>query len=86
MTQSLEIAVLKIHRVNDSKIKAFVDVTINDCLLIKGIRIIQGKNGLFISLPVVKAGAQDRWYEQVRCLNEDVRQTLTSKILAAYER
>ena len=84
--QTIDIKVIKIHRLSqDSRIKAFVDIGINDALLIKGIRIVEGKRGLFVSLPI-EQGKNERWYERVRCLNEDVRSLISQKVLKAYSR
>ena len=81
----IDIKVLKIHRLaKDSRIKAFADIGINDALLIKGIRVVEGKKGLFVSMPV-EQGKNERWYERVRCLNQDIRQLIADKILAAYQ-
>ena len=82
--ETIDIKVIKIHRLpQDSRIKAFVDLGINEALLIKGIRIVQGKKGLFISMPV-EQGKNERWYEQVRCLNQDIRSLIAQKVLEAY--
>ena len=82
--ETIDIKVIKIHRLpQDSRIKAFVDLGINDALLIKGIRIVQGKKGLFISMPV-EQGKNERWYERVRCLNQDIRSLIAQKVLEAY--
>jgi stage V sporulation protein G len=82
--EAIDIKVIKIHRLSqDSRVKAFVDLGINDALLIKGVRIVQGKKGLFISMPVEK-GKNERWYERVRCLNQDIRSLIAQKVLEAY--
>jgi stage V sporulation protein G len=82
--ETIDIKVIKIHRLQqDSRVKAFVDIGINDALLIKGIRIVQGKKGLFVSMPV-EQGKNERWYERVRCLNDDIRSLIAQKVLEAY--
>ena len=61
--ETLEIKVLKVHRIEgQNRIKAFVDVSINDALLIKGIRIVEGNKGLYVSMPV-EQGKNEKWYE-----------------------
>jgi stage V sporulation protein G len=81
---TIDIKVIKIHRLTqDSKVKAFVDLGINDVLLIKGVRIVEGKKGLFVSMPV-EQGKNERWYERVRCLNQDIRSLIAHKVLEAY--
>ena len=82
--ETMDIKIIKIHRLTqDSRVKAFVDISINDALLIKGIRVVQGKKGLFVSMPV-EQGKNERWYERVRCLNEDIRSVIAQKVLEAY--
>lgn len=51
----MKIEIKKIHRLPEGhRIKAFVDVNFDDLLLVKGIRLINGQNGLFISMPTVR--------------------------------
>jgi len=80
----IDVKVIKIHRLaQDSRVKAFVDLEFNNALLIKGIRVVQGKKGLFVSMPT-EQGKNERWYERVRCLNQDVRSLIAGKVLDAY--
>ena len=82
--ETLEIKVLKVHRIEgENRIKAFVDVSINDALLIKGIRIVEGNKGLFVSMPV-EQGKNEKWYERVRCLNKSIRDEIANAVLTAY--
>ncbi len=85
-TETIEIKVLKIHKINgNNRIKAFVDISINDALLIKALRVVEGKNGLFVSMPV-EQGKDEKWYERVRCLNKDIREDIANTVLAAYSK
>lgn len=80
----IDVKVVKIHRLpEDSRVKAFVDLGINDVLLIKGVRIVQGKKGLFVSMPT-EQGKNEKWYERVQCLNKDIRAVIAQKVLEAY--
>ena len=82
--ETMDIKVVKIHRLmEEGRVKAFVDLGINDALLIKGIRIVKGKKGLFVSMPI-EQGKNERWYEKVRCLNQDIRLIIAQKVLDAY--
>jgi stage V sporulation protein G len=83
--ENIDIKVLKIHRLADEgRIKAFADIGINNALLIKGIRVVQGKNGLFVSMPV-EQGKNEKWFERVRCLSQEIRELISEKVLAAYQ-
>ena len=82
--ENLEIKVLKIHRMaNESRIKAFADIGINDALLIKGVRVVEAKKGLFVAMPT-EQGKDEKWFERVRCLNQDIRELIAEKVLEAY--
>ena len=84
LTQNLEFKIAKIHRLPDgSRLKAFVDVSVNDAILIKGLRVVDGKGGLFVSMPQ-EQGRDKRWYDLVRCLNEDIQGMIAEKVISAY--
>ena len=81
---TLDVKIIKIHRLaRGSPVKAFVDLGINDALLIKGVRIVQGKKRLFVSMPI-EQGKNERWYERVRCMNQSIRSLIAEKVLEAY--
>ena len=85
MEQSvLDFKIMKIHRLPEGKVKAFVDLVVNDLLLIKGIRVVEGKDGLFVSMPS-ELGKNERWYERVRCLNKEIKGLIEEKVLEAYQ-
>ena len=82
--ETLDVKIIKIHRLpQDSRVKAFVDLGINDALLIKGLKIVQGKKGLFVTMPT-EQGKNERWYERVRCMNQNIRSLIAEKVLEAY--
>ena len=84
MSNELSFKVTRLHRIEgESSLKAFVDVALNESLLLKGLRIVQGKNGLFVSMPREK-GKDERWYETVHPLSKEIKLKISSIILSAY--
>lgn len=80
----LEVKVVSVYRLPPGgRIKAFVNICIEDAILIKGIRIIDGKKGLMVSMPV-ELGKDEKWYERVRCLNKDIKEQINVAALKAY--
>lgn len=80
----MNITVDKVHRLpNDGRLKAFVDISIDEVLLIKGLRICQGKTGLFVTMPQ-EQGRDKRWYDMVRCLTFEFKEQVETKVLSAY--
>lgn len=85
MLDMLDIKVYKLYRLEgDRPLKAFVDIALNDAVLIKGIKVIMGKEGLFVSMPQ-EQGKDNKWYESVRCLKKDIREQISEVVLNAYQ-
>lgn len=68
----------------DSNVKAFADVTFAGMFMVKGLRIVEGKNGLFVGMPREK-GKDGKWYETAHPLTKEFRELLNDVVLAAYE-
>ncbi len=80
---------IKVNRMNrfddpDKNLKAFVDIEVNDSLLVKGLRVMNGQKGLFVTMPRQK-GKDEKWYETVRVLSPAVKDQITETVLGAYE-
>jgi stage V sporulation protein G len=85
MDQPLEFRVKRLHKMESGgSVKAFVDIAINESFLLKGIRIVKGKNGLFVSMPREK-GRDGRWYETVHLMNPLVKDRVSSLVLSTYK-
>jgi stage V sporulation protein G len=78
-----KIQVTRICRLDNSKTKAFVDILINEVLLIKGLKILNGRNGLFITMPQYKAH-NGRFYDVVFPLTKEIREYISSVILDTF--
>ena len=84
-TNTFELQVQRMYRFeSDRPLKAFADIIVNDALLIKGIKVLEGKNGLFVSMPQEQA-KDKKWYDSVRCLTQDVREQITEVVLSVYK-
>ncbi|MBL7132242.1 MAG: septation protein SpoVG family protein [Candidatus Omnitrophica bacterium] len=84
MVSELSFKVTRLHRIDGkSSVRAFVDIALNESLLLKGLRVVEGRNGLFVSMPREK-GKDERWYETIHPLSRDVKEEISSIILSAY--
>ena len=80
----MDITVVRIYRLpGNGPLKAFVDLSIDDVLLIKGIRIVQGQKEPFVSMPQ-EQGKDKRWYDSIRCLDKEFKKQLDDEIMSAY--
>lgn len=84
-TSALDFKVTRIHRLKDNgPMRAFVDMSVNEALVIRGLKVIEGQQGLFVSMPQEK-GKDSKWYDTIRCLLPQVRSQINDCILEAYE-
>ena len=67
-----------------STLRAFCDVSIDKQLLIKGIRIVDGRHGPFVSMPRHKT-AEDTWRDIVVPLTHETKTELSRIILEAFQ-
>ena len=77
-----------IKRINrfegEGSLKAFCDLEIGEKFLVKGLRVVEGKNGLFVSMPQ-QQGKDGNWYDTVFPLSKEVRQQISDLVLSAYQ-
>ena len=82
--ENQEVQVVRLYRLDgESKIKAFADVSIGD-FIIKGLKILDGKNGLFLSMPREKS-KDGKWYDTVFPVTKEARKSLSDVVLEAYQ-
>jgi DNA-binding cell septation regulator SpoVG len=52
MEKTVNVSVERIYRLdNDSALKGFADISLCDSVVLKGLRIVEGKKGLFVGMP-----------------------------------
>ena len=69
----------RMNKGNWGKVRAFVDVRTDEGFVIKGFRLVEGSNGLFISFPSQK-GNDDQYYDTVFAERE-LKDKLTQLVL-----
>lgn len=75
---------LKLFDSQKSKTKAFIVLKIDDTLIIKGLTLVKGTNGLFLSYPVTK-GKDDKYYNTVYSLDDEWRKKLEDTCIRKYK-
>ncbi len=81
----MEITKVKVHKVDreGSRMKGYATVTIDDCFVVRNIRIIEGADKLFIAMPSRKVG-DDKYEDIAHPINAETRAMFEDKILAEY--
>ena len=68
----------------DSKLKAVAQITIDECFVVHDIKIVQGPESLFISMPSRKT-PEGEFKDIVHPINTETRNKISSAIFEAYE-
>src|SRR6058998_2743639 len=79
----MEITEVRVFPVDEDKLKAFVSIIIDDCFVVSDIKIINGNNGLFISMPSKKR-KNGTFRDIAHPLNNETRKKIEEKVLARY--
>lgn len=81
----MNITQVKVFPVSEEKLKAYVSIVLDDCFLVSDLKVIQGPNGLFISMPS-KRKKNGEFKDVAHPLNRETREMMERRILLEYER
>ncbi len=76
---------VRLVKKEDSKLKAVASITIDGCFVIHDIKVIQGTEGLFISMPSRKT-PEGEYKDIVHPINTETRESISAQVIAAYEK
>jgi len=68
---------------NAGSLKAFVDICFDHTIVVKGLRVLEGRKGLFVTMPR-EQGKDNKWCDQVQILNSSVLEEVNTKVLREY--
>jgi len=68
---------------DDGRLKAFANITFDDCFVVRGLKVIEGDNGNFVSMPSRRR--HDGSYQDVaHPIDNDMRTNIESAVLQAF--
>ncbi|MDR3283894.1 MAG: septation regulator SpoVG [Treponema sp.] len=80
----MQITEIRIRQVPDEgKLKAYVTVTFDDCFVVHNVKIIDGKTGLFITMPSRKT-SRGEFKDVAHPISPEFRNELQDAIIAEY--
>ena len=80
----MEITEVRITLRDEEKLKAFANVTFDDAFVVRGLKVINGTNGYFVSMPSRKR--PDGTYQDIaHPINNEMRRMIEDAVLGAYE-
>lgn len=80
----MKITEVKVYPVNEERLKAYVSITIDDCFVIRDLKIINGTTGLFVAMPSKKR--KDGQFKDIaHPLNQETREMIEAAVFGEYE-
>lgn len=78
----VKITVRKYESAN-SNTKAFIELKLDEVLIVKGLTLVEGKKGLFLAFPAAK-GKDNKYYNSVYSLDKDWKAQLEKACIKKY--
>lgn len=75
---------VQIFIANDDKLKAYATITLENCFVIRDLKVIQGLSGLFVAMPAKKR--RDGSFKDIaHPVTQAMREQLEQRVLQAYQ-
>ncbi|MBY0315527.1 MAG: septation regulator SpoVG [Bdellovibrionales bacterium] len=81
----MQITEVKIYPVNEDRLRAYVTITLENCFVIRDLKIIQGTGGLFVAMPSKKR-KDGQFRDIAHPLNQETREHIEQMVFDAYKR
>ena len=78
----------KIHKLynnENSKVKAFASIYVDDAIAIHGVRVVQGDKGLFTAMPQYKS-SNGEYKDYCHAVNAEVRGQINNSVIETYNK
>ena len=83
MSAATKIEVVNLRRLDNGKIKAFADIMLDDTYVVKGFRVVEGSEGLFVGFPQ-QNGKNGKWYDVFQAVNDEAKSRLSEIVMTSY--
>src|ERR1700759_4316492 len=79
----MEITEVKVFPVDEEKLKAYITIVLDNCFVVRDLKIISGTAGLFVAMPS-KRRKDGTFKDIAHPLNQGTRELMEKRILDAY--
>ncbi len=81
----MKITEIKVYPVNEGKLKAYATMVLDDCFIIRDMKIIKSDKGLFVSMPS-RRKKDGSFKDIVHPLNVETRRLVEEKVVEEYKK
>ena len=80
----MEITEIRVTLRDEDRLKGFANVTFDSAFVVRGMKVIEGNDGLFVSMPSRKR-SNGTYQDIAHPINKDMRELIETSVLKAYE-
>jgi stage V sporulation protein G len=81
----MEVTEVRVFPVEEDRLKAYATITLDQCFLVRDLKVIMGNKGLFVAMPSKRR--KDGTYQDIaHPLNSDTRRVIEERVLGEYQR
>ena len=81
----MQITEVRVFPVDEEKLKAYASSVLDACFIVNDLNVIEGKRGLFISMPS-RRRKRGGYRDVAHPLNNETRRMIEEQVLAEYQR
>lgn len=81
----MEVTEVRVFPVNEERVKAYATIILDGCFLVRDLKVIMGKNGLFVAMPS-KRRKDGIYQDTAHPLNSETRLMLEKEVIGEYRR
>jgi stage V sporulation protein G len=82
--RSMEITEVRITLTNEEKLKAFANITFDNAFVVRGLKVISGAKGYFVSMPS-RRRKDGTFQDLAHPVTDEMRKKIEERVLDAYE-
>lgn len=80
----MEVTEVRITLRDEEKLKAFASITFDNCFVVRGLKVIKGIRGLFVSMPSRKL-LDGSFRDIAHPINNETRRMIEEKVIGKYQ-
>ena len=80
----MQITAINVRLSGEDAVKAYVDITLDDCFIIHGLRLIRHSNGFLLAMPQTKRRGKGKPYEAACPITREARRMIEEAVMAEY--
>lgn len=82
----MKITEVKIYPVKKGDtLKAFAAITFDEAFVVKGLKVIEGKKGLFVAMPSTEGRKKGEYFDSVYPITKELRESINDAVIEEYE-